>query len=144
MTAGTGVIHSEFNASETDAAHFLQIWIAPAVSDLPPGYRQIAFAPSEKQGTLRLIAGPPDAAADRALAIHQDARVYAAGLDSSERVTYELAPGRGAWLHCATGRVSVNDLELSAGDGVAVTEEAVLAIQGAERDRSDLLLFDLA
>lgn len=144
MTAGSGVIHSEFNASEVDPVHLLQIWIAPAVSDLSPGYRQIAFAPSDKQGKLRLIAGPMDAVDDGTLAIHQDARFYAATLAATDRVRHELRPGRGAWLHCATGRVTVNDLPLAAGDGVAVTHESSLVIQGAADGESELLLFDLA
>lgn len=144
MTAGTGVIHSEFNASEVEPAHFLQVWIAPAVADLHPAYHQIAFAPSEKRGKLLLIAGPTDASTSHALTIHQDARVYAAALDAAARVTHELAPGRGAWVHCATGRIAVNGLSLAAGDSLAVTDESTLSIRGTVGGASELLLFDLA
>jgi redox-sensitive bicupin YhaK (pirin superfamily) len=145
MTAGSGVIHSEFNASAADPAHFLQIWIVPAVADLPPAYQQITFLPSETRGRLRLIAGPADGIGNgSALAIHQDARIYAAALDGAERVTYELTPGRGAWLHCATGRIIVNDLPMTAGDGVAIVSETALVIAGADSAVSELLLFDLA
>jgi redox-sensitive bicupin YhaK (pirin superfamily) len=144
MTAGSGVIHSEFNASASDAVHFLQIWIEPAVTDLPPGYRQITCASSEKQGKLRLIAGPMEAADDGALAVHQDARIYAAVLTSSDRVTHEVASGRAVWLHCATGQVAVNDLSLVAGDGVAMTGEPSLVVNGVAHGASELLLFDLA
>jgi redox-sensitive bicupin YhaK (pirin superfamily) len=144
MTAGSGVIHSEFNASASDAVHFLQIWIEPAVTDLPPGYRQITCASSEKQGKLRLVAGPKEVADDGALAVHQDARIYAAVLTPSDQVTHEVAPGRAVWLHCATGQVAVNDLPLMAGDGVAVTGESSLVMSGVGHGASELLLFDLA
>jgi quercetin 2,3-dioxygenase len=143
MSAGTGVIHSEFNASAVDAAHFLQIWVEPAVPDLAPGYRQIAFAPSEKQDKLRLIAAPAGADGDTVLTVHQDVRIYAAAIDGAAQLIHPLAPGRAAWLHCATGRIIVNDRVLAAGDGVAVTDEASLVIRGADTRASELLLFDL-
>jgi redox-sensitive bicupin YhaK (pirin superfamily) len=144
MSAGTGVIHSEFNASESEPAHFLQIWIDPNAADLPPGYRQIAFAPAEKQGKLRLIAGPPEIVDATALAIQQDARMYASVLDAADTVAHRLAPGRAAWVHCATGAVVVNGLPLAAGDGVALTGESSVNIQGKASEPSELLLFDLA
>jgi len=141
MTAGSGVIHSEFNASERDEVHFLQIWIEPAVADLPPAYDQVTCAPSEKRGALRLIAGPNGAAG--ALTLHQDARIYASVLDGAEGVNYDLQAGRGVWLHCATGQLSINGLSLAAGDAVAVTDESLL-IKGEGRGESEFLLFDLA
>jgi redox-sensitive bicupin YhaK (pirin superfamily) len=144
MTAGDGVIHSEFNASQTDTVHFLQIWIEPAVADLPPAYHQITCSPSEKRGRLRLVAGPKDAVDGAALGLHQDARVYASVVDQGDRVSCELAPGRGAWLQCATGKIAVNDLELVAGDGVAVSDEPSLVVMSAGNGPSEFLLFDLA
>jgi len=143
MTAGSGVIHSEFNASESDSAHFLQIWIEPAVMDLPPAYHQISCALSEKQGRLCLIAGPKEAADGRVLALNQDARMYAAVVDPGGILTYELDSGRAAWLHCATGQLAVNDLLLAAGDGVAVTAESSLVMRGHGSRASEFLLFDL-
>jgi quercetin 2,3-dioxygenase len=144
MTAGSGVIHSEFNASESADAHFLQIWIEPSVMDLPPSYHQIVCAPSEKQSQLRMIAGPKEAANGHALALHQDARIYAAVLDPADTLRYELTPGRGAWLHCATGQLAVNGLALTAGDGVAVTSESALVMRGNRSGASEFLLFDLS
>jgi redox-sensitive bicupin YhaK (pirin superfamily) len=144
MTAGSGVIHSEFNASASDVVHFLQIWIEPAVADLPPDYHQIACPTPEKQGQLRLIAGPREAANGRALALHQDARIYAAVLTASDRVTYEVPQGRAMWLHCATGQITVNDRSLTAGDGAAITDESAVVVNGAASRPSELLLFDLA
>jgi redox-sensitive bicupin YhaK (pirin superfamily) len=144
MSAGSGVIHSEFNASESDEVHFLQIWIDPAVADLPPAYHQIGYDFSDKRGKLRLVAGPKEAADGHALMIHQDARIYAAVVESADRLTCELAPGRSAWVHCATGQITVNDLPLGAGDGVAVTGESVLGVKGAGSGASEFLLFDLA
>jgi redox-sensitive bicupin YhaK (pirin superfamily) len=114
------------------------------VPDCAPGYQQIAFAPSEKQSTLRLIAAPAGVANGHALAIHQDARVYAAAVDSADRLTYGLAPGRAAWVHCAAGGIVINGLSLAAGDGLAVTDESSLSVHGTPGLVSELLLFDLA
>ena len=144
MSAGTGVIHSEFNASATSDVHFLQIWIEPAVTDLQPAYHQMAVAADEKRGKLRLIAGPKDAAPDDALALHQDARIYAGSVGPGDRVSYELRDGRGAWLHCATGEFVLNGLTLQGGDGMAVTDESSLEMAGTGDGTSEFLLFDLA
>jgi hypothetical protein len=144
MSAGSGVIHSEFNASATAPTHFLQIWIVPVVEDLKPSYQQFAYPSSEKRGTLRLIAGPDKGGNPPAAFINQDARMYAAVLGTGESVDYSLRPGRYAWVHCATGAVDVNGLSLKEGDGLAVSEESALSLRGSNGDDSEVLLFDLA
>ncbi|HZM92136.1 MAG TPA: pirin family protein [Vicinamibacterales bacterium] len=143
MSAGSGVIHSEFNASATAATHFLQIWIVPSVEDLRPSYQQFAYAPSEKRGTLRLIAGPDKSATPPAAFINQDARMYAAVLGTRDSIDYAIRPGRHAWVQCATGAIDVNGLTLKEGDGLAVSEEPALTLRGSNGN-SELLLFDLA
>jgi redox-sensitive bicupin YhaK (pirin superfamily) len=144
MSAGTGVIHSEFNASSTEPTHFLQIWIMPAATDLKPSYQQFAYPPSEKRGALRLIAGPDRGTEPPAAVINQDARMYAAILAGGDAVTHAMAPARHAWVQCATGAIDVNGIALGEGDGLAVSDERVLAIRGAAGRDSELLLFDLA
>ena len=144
MSAGSGVIHSEFNASATSPTHFLQIWIVPAVEDLKPSYQQFAYAPSEKHGALRLIAGPDKTATPPAAIINQDARMYATVLGPGESVDYAIQPGRHAWVHCATGAADVNGIELKEGDGVAVSDESALRLRGSSDDDAEILLFDLA
>ena len=144
MSAGSGVIHSEFNASSTEPTHFLQIWIVPSADDLTPSYQQFAYAASEKRGVLRLMAGPDRSSHPPAAFIHQNARMYAAVLDPHHAVRYEIPPGRHAWLHCASGNMDVNGLGLEEGDGVAVSEEAALELRGAGDHGAELLLFDLA
>jgi redox-sensitive bicupin YhaK (pirin superfamily) len=143
MSAGSGVIHSEFNASSTEPTHFLQIWIVPSREDLPPSYQQFAYAPSEKRGALRLMAGPDHAHPPAAL-IHQDARMYAAVLGPGDAIDYDIPPGRHVWLHCASGKMNVNGLTLGEGDGVAVSDERSLALSNSSSDDAELLLFDLA
>jgi redox-sensitive bicupin YhaK (pirin superfamily) len=143
MTAGSGVIHSEFNASPSRDVHFLQIWIEPAVTDLQPGYQQVAVPAEETRGALRLIAGPKDATTGSALSLHQDARIYAASLGPGDRVSHDLAQGRGAWVQCATGELVLNGELLRSGDGAAVTDESSLEMVGPG-GTSEFLLFDLA
>ncbi len=138
MSAGTGVVHSEFNASQSEPVHFFQIWILPAVEDIVPGYEQKLFP--DERGKLRLLVAPNGE--DSALNIHQDAKVYAAILDGGQRVEHALAPGRGAWLQVARGSVDVNGTAVEAGDGVAIEDETSLAIVAAEE--AEILLFDLA
>jgi hypothetical protein len=141
MSAGTGVRHSEYNPSMREPVHLLQIWILPEAMDLAPSYEQQQFDRSEIKGTLRLIAArePPQSA----VKVHQDVRLFASVLDTGERVAHELRPGRHAWVQVARGALSMNGLELQAGDGAAVSEESVLEIVGNEND-SEFLLFDLA
>jgi redox-sensitive bicupin YhaK (pirin superfamily) len=144
MSAGTGVIHSEFNASATSPTHFLQIWIIPSVEDLKPSYQQFAYASSEKRGTLRLIAGPDRTNNPPAAFIHQDARMYAAVLPPGVSIDYSIRAARHAWVHCATGAIDVNGVALKAGDGLAVSDESALRLRGSGADDAELLLFDLA
>ena len=140
MSAGTGVMHSEFNASRTDPVHFLQIWLLPGRRGIAPGYEQKTFPPEQRQGQLRLIASPD--AADGSLKIHQDARVYTTLLGKGDSVTHALAPGRHAWVQVARGKIRLGDVTLSAGDGAAISEESSLRLTADEP--SEVLLFDLA
>jgi redox-sensitive bicupin YhaK (pirin superfamily) len=138
MTAGTGITHSEFNPSKTDPVHLLQIWLLPDRRGHRPGYRQKAFTDAEKTDRLVLVASP--AGADGELVIHQDARVYQTKLTGGAAVRHELAPGRAAFVHVATGTATVNGLALEAGDAVAVEGEPEVRVSGA----GEVLLFDLA
>jgi len=144
MSAGSGVIHSEYNASSTEPTHFLQIWIVPSTEDLKPSYQQFAYASSEKRGVLRLIAGPDRVAHPPAAQIHQDARMYAAVLGAGDAINYQVPAARHAWVQVATGRVEVNGLPLEQGDGLAVSGEPALTLRGAGTQDAELLLFDLA
>ena len=144
MSAGTGVIHSEFNASNTQTTHFLQVWLVPTTRDVEPSYQQFAYEPSEKRGALRLIAGPDRNTTPPAAFIHQDARMYAAMLGSGESITHRIAPGRHAWVQCAMGQLNVSGVALKEGDGLAVSEEPELVLRGDGASGGELLLFDLA
>jgi quercetin 2,3-dioxygenase len=143
MSAGTGVIHSEFNGSRTEPTHFLQIWIVPEREDIAPSYQQFAYAPSEKRGVLRLMAGPDRDVQPPAAFIHQNARMYAAVLGPGESVTHALAPGRHAWVQCASGAIEVNGVALEEGDGAALSDERTVELRG-NGGTGELLLFDLA
>jgi redox-sensitive bicupin YhaK (pirin superfamily) len=138
MSAGTGVQHSEFNASKTDPVHFLQIWILPERNGTPPSYEQKTFPPQTKRGTLRRI-GSPDGR-DGSVTIGQDVELYSSALESGEQVRHVLAPGRHAWLQVARGEVELNGSSLHAGDGAAVTGDRELQVSGRG---SEFLLFDL-
>jgi quercetin 2,3-dioxygenase len=140
MSAGTGVRHSEGNASTTDAAHLLQIWILPDRNGHKPGYEQKSFPEAEKRGKFRLIAGPDGK--DGSVTIHQDARLYVSLLDPGQEVKHGLADGRYAWLQVAKGSVEVNGKTLKQGDGAAVSEERQLVVKGVSD--AEVLLFDLA
>ena len=140
MSAGTGIRHSEYNASQTAPARFLQIWILRERKGLAPGYEQTAFAEAEKRGRLRLV-GSRDGR-QGSVTIHQDVDLYAGLIDGDESATLELRPGRHAWVQVARGQVRLNGVTLKEGDGAAVSEETTLALDqgiGAE-----VLLFDLA
>jgi hypothetical protein len=139
MSAGKGVLHSEFNPSRERKVHFLQIWIEPAVRGIAPSYEQANVPAAAKRGTLAPIAGPQGAGA--AVTIHQDARLYATLLDGAERVTHALAPGRRAYVHVARGRVRVNGEPLAAGDAAKLEGEAAIALDQGEA--AEVLLFDL-
>ena len=139
MSAGSGVRHSEFNASKTAQVHFLQIWIQPDVSDIPPSYEEKRFEAADKRGRLRLIASPDGEAGS--VHVHQDVRVYGGLFDGAEQADLALAPGRRAYVHVARGAVHVNGVELSAGDALKLWDEAAVQIgQGAA---AEILVFDL-
>jgi hypothetical protein len=140
MTAGTGVVHSEFNASAREPVHFLQIWILPERAGLEPGYEQRAFPDEEKQGRLRLVASRDGA--EGSLTVHQDARILATLLAPGEAVRHPLPPGRHAWVQVVSGEVEVEGERLSAGDGAAISSSAEVVIRGV-RD-AEALLLDLA
>src|ERR1051326_6980779 len=140
MTAGTGVAHSEFNPDESEPVHLLQIWIMPNARNLTPGYEQKFFSEEERRNKLRLIASPEGS--DGSVKINQDARVYASMVEPDMELTHKLGEDRYGWLQVARGTVSVNDIELNQGDGVAIKREDSLVINA--RDRAEFLLFDLA
>jgi redox-sensitive bicupin YhaK (pirin superfamily) len=144
MSAGTGVIHSEFNASASEPTHFFQVWIVPAARDVAPSYQQFAYAPSEKRGMLRLIAGPDRKTSPAAAFIHQDARMFAAVLRAGDSISYPVASGRHAWVQCASGEIDVNGVAMKEGDGLAVSDEPVVTLRGGGAGDGELLLFDLA
>jgi quercetin 2,3-dioxygenase len=140
MSAGTGVTHSEFNHSDTEPVHFVQIWILPERSGLKPGYEQRAFSEEEKRGRLRLVAARDGR--DGAVTVHQDAELYIASLTPGESVHHSLRPGRHAWVHVVRGDVALNGQPLKTGDGAAVSDEDLLQLTAAEP--AEVLLFDLA
>jgi redox-sensitive bicupin YhaK (pirin superfamily) len=139
MSAGTGVFHSEYNASKTEGVHFLQIWMLPGQRGIAPGYEQKRFDPATRRGALRLVASPDGA--DGSVTVHTDARLYAALLEDGERATHPLAPGRNAWVHVARGEVEVNGHRLSAGDAASLSQEAAVELVG--KKGAEVLLFDL-
>lgn len=141
MSAGTGVAHSEFNASQSEPVHFLQIWLSPAQRGIPPSYEQKTFSPEDKRGRLRIVASP--GGRDGSLLIHADAEVYAGLFDAGDSAEHAIAAGRHAWVQVARGEVRVNGHRLRQGDGAALSDEAALRIEGGENG-SEVLVFDLA
>jgi redox-sensitive bicupin YhaK (pirin superfamily) len=139
MSAGSGVRHSEFNPSPSEAVHFLQIWIQPAERNIEPSYEEKRFAPAEKRGRLRLIVSPDRA--DGSLLIHQDARVYAGLFTGDERADLEVARGRRIYLHVARGALTANGTRLEAGDALRISDEGKLTLSGAHD--AEVLVFDL-
>lgn len=140
MSAGTGLTHSEFNPSESDPLHFLQIWIEPKVQGLPPSYTEWHAHPgSEFQPKVLVIS--PDGRANSAL-VHQDAEVYRVRLAAGESVAHELRPCRGLWLQVIHGPVFLNDVLLASGDGARCEESGPLAIRAVD-EPVEALLFDL-
>jgi redox-sensitive bicupin YhaK (pirin superfamily) len=140
MSAGDGIVHSEFNASELEPSHSLQIWIEPRSQDLSPAYQQIAFTPADARGRLCLLAAPETPDPTRTAAINQDARLFVAQVDDGERVTHPIQEGRHAWVQIVRGIIDVNGTPLHQGDGAAISDEASLVLAG----RGEVLLFDLA
>ena len=139
MSAGTGVQHSEFNASPDELVHLLQIWIEPDVTGIQPGYQEKHFDAAAKRGKLKLIASSDGR--DGSVTIHQDAAVYAALIDGAERIVHPLAAGRLAYVHVARGKVIVNGQAVAAGDALKANGESVLALESGEQ--AEVLLFDL-
>jgi len=139
MSAGTGVVHSEFNASDTDTVHFLQIWITPDRTGVEPAYRERHFDEAEKRGRLRLIASPDER--DGSLKIWQDAYVYAGLIDGNERIDHAIEAGRRAYVHVARGTVTLNGQQLSAGDSVKLAGKT--AVQLTDGHGAEVLVFDL-
>ena len=140
MSAGTGISHSEFNQSQTDPVHLLQIWIIPDKEGLQPSYEQRDFPLEEKRGKLRLLAARDGR--DGAVTVHQDVDLFVTLLAPGEQVIHQLKPNRHAWVQVARGAVQLNGMQLKAGDGAAVSEEEKLEISA--NDTSEILLFDLA
>jgi redox-sensitive bicupin YhaK (pirin superfamily) len=139
MSAGTGVRHSEYNASNSERVHFLQIWLLPKANGIAPGYEQKHFDPTQLDGRLRVVASPDGR--DGSVTIHQDATLYATRLDGAATATHAPAPGRRAYVHVARGQVSVNGQPLSAGDGARVEHEPVVRLDNAQA--AEVLVFDL-
>jgi len=140
MSAGSGVMHSEFNPSVTEGVHFLQIWILPERPGGQPGYEQKAFSEAERKGNFRLVASPDGR--DGSVTIRQDMSLYAALPRTGEVLRHALAPGRHAWVHVARGQVELGGEQLEAGDAVAISDARGLELSGS--DSSEVLLFDLA
>lgn len=140
MSAGTGVRHSEFNASRTESLHFLQIWIEPNARGIAPSYEQKHFEAADLRGRMQLIASPDGQ--DGSVRIQQDACVYATKLDARGSVSHGLPPGRRAYIHVARGEVQVNGENLNAGDGAAVENESDLAFLSPSS--AEILVFDFA
>ncbi len=163
MSAGTGIVHSEYNPSDSEAMHFFQIWIEPAQTGLEPGYEQVMIDADKSRAGLTLIASPEGG--EGAVVVHQDVRIYCARLAAGDEINYVLAPGRHAWLQLAAGTVKLGGPALNGGDGmepdgssdiapngegeIVLNDSDGAAVSGeekvtiiAERD-TELLLFDL-
>ena len=139
MSAGTGVRHSEFNGSTTEPVHFLQIWIQPSETCIPPSYEEKHFTPESKQGQLRLIAS--NDGREGSVLVHQDASIYASIMVSGDSLKHELAAGRTAYVHVIRGDVTVNGTALKGGDALKITAENLVTLEQAVD--AEVLLFDL-
>jgi quercetin 2,3-dioxygenase len=143
MSAGSGVTHSEYNASSTDPVHFLQIWLVPSERGIAPSYEQKTFSAQEKAGQLRVVASPTGR--DGSVTLHTDATLYAGLFAAEQAARLALAPGRHAWVHVARGSAKVNGQPLNAGDGAALSDEPGVSIEGVAGDEpAEVLVFDLA
>jgi redox-sensitive bicupin YhaK (pirin superfamily) len=140
MSAGTGVRHSEVNASATEPVHLYQIWILPEAEGIKPDYEQKLFAPEEKTGKLKLIASREGS--EGSLKIHQDVKVYDSLLEPGDEVSYQLGTERHAWVQVVKGEVTLNGTSLGEGDGAAISREDSLNIKAVEE--AGIILFDLA
>ena len=137
MTAGTGILHSEFNPSPKDPTHLLQIWIVPERKNLKPEYEQLAFPDKDLRGKFLHVAGPK-----APVTIRQDADLFIARLDKNDETKHEIKTGRHAWVQVAKGNVRLNDVELKQGDGAAISKENEIHV--VAKEPSEVLLFDLA
>ncbi len=140
MSAGKGVMHSEYNHAPQDTTHFLQIWIEPNVRGIAPGYEQKTFAAPEKRGTLRLVAAPDGA--QGAVTIHADARLYAGLFDGAESAALEIDPARKAYVHLVRGALTVNGQPLAGGDAALLAGESRITLHDGHD--AEVLVFDLA
>lgn len=139
MSAGTGVTHSEYNASRKDPVHFLQIWLLPNRRGIAPSYEQKTFSQADKAGRLRLVASP--GGEDGSVTVHTDAQLYAGVFAAGQTAEHALAPGHHAWVHVVRGTARVNGAVLGAGDAAALSEERTVRIEGI--DAAEVLVFDL-
>jgi quercetin 2,3-dioxygenase len=142
MSAGNGVVHSEYNGSETEPVHLVQIWIEPSAEDLPPAYQQVAIPREAKRGRFHLLAAPRGHDEDAATVINQDARLYVAELGRGDSLHRPIAPGRHAWVQVVRGVVSLNGQPLDEGDGAAISDESSVSLTGAAAG-GEVLFFDL-
>ncbi|WP_312782601.1 pirin family protein [Acidovorax temperans] len=140
MSAGTGVLHSEFNHAAGQSTHFLQIWIEPNVRGIAPSYEQKSFSDAEKRGTLRLVASPDGA--QGSVLIHADAAIYAGLLSGGETATLPMQPGRKSYVQLVRGTVMVNGECLKAGDAAMLENERHVSLSGGQD--AEVLVFDLA
>lgn len=139
MSAGTGILHSEYNPSDIESVHLLQIWIIPDKTGIKPSYEQQKFNLEANAGKLKLIAAPEGK--NGAVTLQQDVNLYAGMLQEGDRISYHLPENRHAWLQVARGKVSLNGTSLDAGDGVAISEENELTLTANQN--AEILLFDL-
>ena len=140
MSAGTGVRHSEFNPSDREPTHFLQIWIQPEHEGLPPSYEQRTFPVADRRGMLRLVASRDGR--DGSVTVHQDVLLYVGALEPDEDLVHRLGDDRHAWVQVIRGAVRLNRTPLRAGDGAAISKEALLQLRASEV--GEVLLFDLS
>lgn len=140
MSAGTGILHSEFNHSKTDSVHLLQIWLLPDQEGLPPSYEQQNFSVTKNPGKLHLVAARDGR--EGAVTVHQDVDLYAAVLNQGDRISHTLKPQRHAWVQVARGTITLNGLPLDTSDGAAISNETDVVIEAT--NDAEILLFDLA
>ncbi len=140
ISAGTGIVHSEFNGSPTEPVHFLQIWLEPAANGLQPSYRQLSLTEEQKLGKLVLVASPEGGGP---LKIHQDVQVLIGQVEAGGELTHRLQPGRQAWVHLVRGAAKVNGQPLATGDAAALTAESAVTFAGVDPN-TEVILFDLA
>jgi len=140
ISAGSGIVHSEFNGSDKEPVHFLQIWLQPAANGLKPTYEQMSLKEEEKRGKLVLVASPEGGGP---LKIHQDAKVLIGHVEAGQELTHALNPGRQAWVQVIRGAARVNGQALETGDAAALKGEAAVELEGTSAD-TEVLVFDLA